>query len=151
MPLTAFHHCMLFTTVSLSQWWAFVIISFEQLQASHNLSGWSMQCRDLTRAQLACFLFLWFPACLSFHALHGAWLLPCALVAWGLSNRVQALASHQVCMKLLTPNGCRNTRGQVCCIAIAACNAVQQLAGYCTQPWPALNGQYMCTKSGSKP
>ncbi len=48
-------------------------------------------------------------------------------------------------MKLLTPNGCRNTRGQVCCIAIAACNAVQQLAGYCTQPWPALNGQYMCT------
>ncbi len=43
------------------------------------------------------------------------------------------------CMQLVNPTGCRNTSGQVCCIAIAACNAVQQLAGYFIQPWPASN------------
>ena len=81
-----------------------------------------------------CFLYsqhvyLLFSACLFAHALHRPQLLLCALVA---------------CMKLVTPTGCRNTSGQVCCIAAAACNTVQQLAGWCIQPWLALHCYYYC-------
>ena len=105
-------------------------------------------------ASPACF-FLWFPTCF--------FLIPsmsvCSCLAWTATSASctcclmkkkkftcfgQSTSLIAFCMKLLTPTGCRNTRGHVCCIATAACNAVQQLAGQCMQPWLALNAQHMC-------
>ncbi len=97
----------------------------------------------LSPACLFCHAFSRFPACLSVMSHDRCAVLCCAVLCTCCLNNFtcfgQPTSLIDFCMQLVNPTGCRNTSGQVCCIAIAACNAVQQLAGYFIQAWPASN------------